>query len=296
MGENDLMAKDRKFILFMILPSFLFISVVTFLPAIRSIFMAFQDYNMYYLTKKFIGFKNFADAFSDPIFAQALKNTAKWVLVSLSLQFVLGFSLALLLRKPFKGRGIYTALVFYPWAVSGFVIGLQWRWMFHGSAGVINDLLLKTGIIKEKIAFLSDPHYALYSAIVANIWYGIPFFAIMLLAALQSVPQELYEAAKIDGANAFKQFVRITIPYVKPVIINTTLIRFIWIVNFPDIIFSMTNGGPAGSSHILSTLLISKVYNEYNYGVASAIGVVIMLILVTYAYFYLRFSKTEGGF
>jgi len=290
------MVKDRKFIFFMILPSFLFISVIIFLPAIRSIFMAFQDYNMYFLTKKFIGFRNFSDAFSDPVFIQALRNTVIWVLLSLALQFTLGFSLALLLRKPFRGRGLYTALVFYPWAVSGFVIGLQWRWMFHGSAGVINDLLLKAGFIRERIAFLSDPNYALYSAIVANIWYGVPFFAIMLLAALQSVPQELYEAAKIDGANAFKQFANITIPYVKPVIINTTLIRFIWIVNFPDIIFSMTNGGPAGSSHILSTLLISKVYNEYNYGIASAIGVIIMLILVTYAYVYLKINRSEGGF
>ncbi len=280
----------------MILPSLLFIVFVIFLPAIRSVFMAFQDYNMYLLTKKFVGFKNFIDAFEDPIFIQALQNTVVWVLLSLVLQFTLGFSLALLLRKPFRGRGIYTALVFYPWAVSGFVIGLQWRWMFHGSAGVINDLLLKAGLIKERIAFLSDPHYALYSAIVANVWYGIPFFAIMLLAALQSVPQELYEAAKIDGANALRQFASITIPYVKPVMINTLLIRFIWIVNFPDIIFSMTNGGPAGSSHILSTLLISKVYNEYNYGVASAIGVIIMLILVIYSYFYLKFSRVEGGF
>uniref|UniRef100_A0A832I8G8 Sugar ABC transporter permease n=1 Tax=Pseudothermotoga hypogea TaxID=57487 RepID=A0A832I8G8_9THEM len=290
------MSKDRRFIFVMILPTVLFISLVIFLPAIRSIIMAFQDYNMYFLTKKFIGFKNFSDAFNDPVFIQATKNTLIWTLLSLALQFVLGFSLALLLRRPFRGRGVYTALVFYPWAVSGFVIGLQWRWMFHGSAGVINDLLLKLGLIQERIAFLSDPSYALYAAIVANVWYGVPFFAIMLLAALQSVPQELYEAAKIDGANAFKQFMNVTIPYVRPVIINTTLIRFIWIVNFPDIIFSMTNGGPAGSSHILSTLLISKVYNEYNYGVASAIGVIIMLILATYAYVYLKINRSEGGF
>jgi multiple sugar transport system permease protein len=258
--------------------------------------MAFQDYNMYFLTKKFIGFKNFCDAFKDPLFLLAIKNTFIWVFVSLIVQFSLGFSLALLLRKPFKGRSIYTGLVFYPWAVSGFVIGLQYRWMFHGSAGVINDLLLRAGLISERIAFLSDPKYALYSAIIANIWYGVPFFAIMLLAALQSVPQELYEAAKIDGANSFRRFISVTIPYVKPVIVNTTLIRFIWIFNFPDIIFSMTNGGPAGSSHILSTLLISKVYNEYNYGIASAIGVTIMAILVLYSYFYLKFSRSEGGF
>ncbi len=290
------MRGEKKFILFMILPTILLILLVIFIPAGRSIIMAFQDYNMYLLTKKFIGWRNFIESFADDIFKLALVNTAIWVLVSLTLQFLLGFSLALLLRKPFKGRSVCTALLFYPWAVSGFVIGLQWRWMFHGSVGVINDLLMKLGFVKEKVPFLSDPRYALPSAIVANIWYGVPFFAIMLLAALQSVPQELYEAAKIDGASSVQQFWHITVPYVRPTIINTTLIRFIWIVNFPDIIFSMTGGGPAGTSHILSTLLIHKVYYEYNYGVAAAIGSIIMVVLVIYSYLYLKINRTEGGF
>ncbi len=226
-------------------------------------------------------------------FTQILSNTFIWVIVSLFFQFVLGFGLALLMRRPFKGRGIYSGLVFYPWALSGFAIGLVWAWMFNGQFGIINDLLKKIGLIHHNIGFLSDPHYALPSVIIVNIWYGIPFFAIMLLAALQSVPQELYEAAEIDGANYFVKLFRITIPYIKPTIISTTLLRAIWIMNFPEIIYGMTNGGPANATNILATQMINKIYNFYDYGQASAIGVIIMVILFVYAVIYLRTTSMK---
>jgi multiple sugar transport system permease protein len=234
----------------------------------------------------------------DDIFLLALKNTVVWVVVSLSVQFALGFALALLLREPFKGRGVYSGFVFYPWAVSGFVIGLIWRWIFNGSSGVVNDLLLRMGVIQANIGFLSDPDYALFSTIIANIWYGIPFFAIMILAALQSVPRELYEVAEIDGAGALAKFWKITVPYIKPTLISTTLIRFIWIMNFPEVIFVMTNGGPAGHSHILSTLMIEKIYYIYDYGLGSAIGVVIIGLLIVYTIVYLKVTgaKSAGDF
>jgi len=197
------------------------------------------------------------------------------------------------MQKPFKGRGVYSGLVFYPWALSGFAIGLIWAWMFNGQFGIINDLLQKIGLIHQNIGFLSDPKYALISVIIANIWYGIPFFAIMLLAALQSVPLELYEAAEIDGAGHFKKLFQITIPYIKPTIISTTLLRAIWIMNFPEIIYGMTSGGPANSTNILATQMINKIYNFYDYGQASAIGLMIMGIMIIYAVIYLKVTYLE---
>jgi multiple sugar transport system permease protein len=278
----------------MLLPTLGSILVLTYIPAFRGIWMAFQNYNMFDLSDtSFNHFQNFRAMVQDNIFMLALKNTVIWVGVSLVLQFILGFALALLLRAPFSGRGLYTGFVFYPWALSGFVIALIWRWMFNGSSGVINDLLVRLGVIHSNIGFLSDPRYALLSAIIANIWYGIPFFAIMILAALQSVPRELYEVAEIDGAGAVARFWKITIPYIKPTLISTTLIRFIWIMNFPDIIFVMTNGGPAGHSHILATLMIEKIYQIYNYGLGSAIGVVIIGILIIYTLTYLKLTGAQ---
>ena len=261
--------------------------------------MAFQNYNMFDLSDtSFNNFQNFQKMVADNIFWLALWNTVIWVVVSLFFQFILGFALALLLRQPFKGRGLYSGFVFYPWAVSGFIIGLTWRWIFNGSSGVANDLLSRMGLIEKNIGFLSDPSYALMSTIIANIWYGIPFFAIMILAALQSVPKELYEVAEIDGAGALARFWKITVPYIKPTLISTTLIRFIWIMNFPEIIFVMTNGGPAGYSHILSTLLIEKIYYVYDYGLGAAIGLVIIGILILYTLTYLKITgaKSAGDF
>ncbi len=290
---------DIQFVLLMLVPTLGSILILTYIPAFRGIWMAFQNYNMFDLSDtSFNNFANFRKMLADDIFLLSLKNTIIWVVVSLAAQFVLGFVLALLLREPFKGRGVYSGFVFYPWAVSGFIIGLIWRWIFNGSSGVVNDLLMRMGLIKVNIAFLSDPHYALVSAIIANVWYGIPFFAIMILAALQSVPRELYEVAEIDGAGSLARFWKITVPYIKPTLISTTLIRFIWIMNFPEVIFVMTNGGPAGHSHILSTLMIEKIYTIYDYGLGSAIGVVIIGVLIVYTITYLKLTgaKSAGDF
>ena len=288
--------KNSKFFLIMLIPTFISVILLTYIPISKGLIMAFQNYNLYDLSNiHFIGFKNFQEVFSDTSFnfLHILLNTFLWVMSSLFFQFVLGFVLALLMTKPFKGRGLYSGLVFYPWALSAFAIGLIWAWMFNGQFGIINDILKKIGLIHQNIGFLSDPKYALLSVIIANIWCGIPFFAIMLLAALQSVPSEIYEAAEIDGAGYFKRLFHITIPYIKPTIINTTLLRTIWIMNSPEIIYAMTSGGPANSTNILATQMISKIYNFYDYGQSSAIGVMIMGILIVYTIIYLKITSLK---
>jgi len=288
--------KNSKIFLIFLIPTFISIILLTYIPVLNGLIIAFQNYNLFNLSNiHFIGFKNFQAVLNDTNFSflHILLNTFLWVTVSLFFQFVLGFVLALLMQKPFKGRGLYSGLVFYPWALSGFAIGLIWAWMFNGQFGIINDLLQKIGLVHQNIGFLSDPKYALISVIIANIWYGVPFFAIMLLAALQSVPLELYEAAEIDGAGHFKKLFHITIPYIKPTIISTTLLRAIWIMNFPEIIYGMTSGGPANSTNILATQMINKIYNFYDYGQASAIGLMIMGIMIIYAIIYLKVTYLE---
>ena len=228
-------------------------------------------------------------------FVQILGNTLVWAVGSLLFQFILGFILALLMRDPFPGRGLYSGFVFYAWALSGFAIGLTWAWLFNGQFGLINDVLARMGLIKEPLGFLSSPNIAMISVIIANIWYGIPFFGIMLLAALQSVPVELYEAATLDGAGRIQQLVKVTIPFIRPTIISTTLLRTMWIINFPDIIYAMTNGGPVNRTNILATQMINKIFKQYDYGQGAAIGIIIMVILFSYAVLYLKISSRKGG-
>ena len=288
------MGKQKTFLVFSLLPALLLLLVFTFYPFFRGVVMAFQNYVLFDLTNvRFIGFENFRNAFNDARFLRALENSAYWVFISLTLQFLIGLGLALLLRKMFRGRGVYQGFVFYSWALSGFLIGLIWKWMFNSQIGVINDLLMRLGIIQERIGFLSDPQWAMVSVIVANVWYGIAFFAIMLLAALQSVPAELYEAAEIDGAGALRRFFNVTLPYIFPTIVATTLLRAIWIFNDPTIIYGLTNGGPAGTTHILASLMLEKIISGGDYGSASAIGVIMIVILVMYTLFYMMVTRSD---
>lgn len=260
--------------------------------------MAFQNYNLMNIKNiSWNGLGNFKKLFENSVsntFYQTLMNTVKWVVISLFFQFTIGFGLALVLRKKFKGSGLYQGLIFFPWAVSGFIIGIMWRWMFNGTSGVINDILMKLHLISQPVGWLANKETALYSCIIANIWYGIPFFTIMITAALRGVPEDLYEAADVDGASGFQQFRYVTVPSIKSVLLLTVLLRVIWIFNFPDLIYSMTQGGPAGSSNIITSYMMQLV-QSLDYGLASAVGVLCILFLAIFAAFYLTVTKYTDG-
>lgn len=286
---------DRR-VAWMLIPAALLLAAFVYYPVLRDIGIAFMRYTMLDLSQtRFNGWDNFRAVFLDPniSFLRILLNSAAWVGVSLVAQFLLGFALALLLKRPFPGRGFYTGCVFYTWALSGFAIGLVWAWMFNGQFGVVNDVLLRMGLIEAPLGFLSDPRFAMISVIVANVWYGIPFFAIMLLAALQSVPAELYESAQLDGAGRVRQLFQVTVPYIKSTIASTVLLRLMWIMNFPEIIYGMTGGGPANATNILATEMINKIIKSYDYGQGAAIGFVIMTLLFIFAFLYLAGTSRE---
>ena len=263
-------------------------------PLINSIVMAFQNYK---LTAPndiyFNGFENFKKLFGDPDGLMILKNSIIYVVISVAGQFLLGLTLALALKKQFKGRGLYQSIVFLPWAFSGFVVGLIFRWSFNGEYGVVNNLLMKLGIIDNNIAWLGTPGYSLAVVIIAMIWMGIPFFAIMILAALQSIPADVYEAADVDGCGTVRQFFQITLPYIKPTLITTVLLRTIWISNSLDLVVIITDGGPANSSQTLPAYMYSKAFGSYDFGFAAALGVMLMIILGLYALIFLKVTKYD---
>ena len=263
-------------------------------PLINSILMAFQNYK---LTAPndiyFNGFENFKKLFGDPDGLMILKNSIIYVVISVAGQFLLGLTLALALKKQFKGRGLYQSIVFLPWAFSGFVVGLIFRWSFNGEYGVVNNLLMKLGIIDNNIAWLGTPGYSLAVVIIAMIWMGIPFFAIMILAALQSIPADVYEAADVDGCGTVRQFFQITLPYIKPTLITTVLLRTIWIFNSLDLVVIITDGGPANSSQTLPAYMYSKAFGSYDFGFAAALGVMLMIILGLYALIFLKVTKYD---
>lgn len=277
----------------LVAPAVIIILCVVFIPVINAIIMSFQNYDL--RRPKEIGFNglsNYKEAFRDPLFFSSLIRTILWVVCGVGFQFLFGFILALLLNKEFTGRGVVRAVSMIPWVTPGVLIGLMWRWIYDGNFGVLNDLLLKFHISSHKIPFLSQVTTAFPSVIVTIIWQGIPFFALMLLAALQGVPTEIYEAASIDGACSWKKLILITIPSIKNTIYVTALLRVIWVANSVDVIFNMTEGGPAYSTQTLSVYIFNKG-NALNLGYASAMALLLAVLLLFAAVPYLKMNFKE---
>ena len=274
-------------ILAFLTPAFVFVAAFTYFPLLRGSEMAFRRWSLWDLTSTpFIGWDNFATLLRDPLFASTMWNSLVWVVGSLVPQFLIGFLIALGLRRRFRFRGLYQAVVFYPWAVSGFLIGILFRWMFNSEFGVVNDLLMRTGLAEAPIPWLARPELAMFAVVVANVWYGVTFFAIMILAALQSVPEEILEAAAIDGAGRWRTLFQVTIPTISSTLVLAVLLRVIWIFNFPDIIYAMTGGGPGNRTQIATTWMI-QFTQQGDYGIASALGFIVMGVLVCFTGLYL---------
>lgn len=280
----------------LVAPALAVVLAVVFVPALNAIAMSFQNYDLRRPRSiGFIGLKNYAAVLADPLFWRATFKTILWVGFGVGLQFVFGFALALLLNQNFVGRGIVRSVSLIPWVTPGVLIGLMWRWIFDGNYGVLNDFLMKLGLTQDKIPFLAQESTAFPAVILTIVWQGIPFFAIMLLAGLQGIPDELYDAADVDGASGLQRFFRITVPSLRGVIFITTLLRVIWVANSVDVIFNMTEGGPAYSSQTLSVYIFNKG-NSLNLGYASTMSIMLTLLLATVAALYLRniFRNQEG--
>lgn len=276
----------------LLFPALFLLLALRLYPIAETFRLSFTNFRLYApQDTAFIGLGNFAEILQDSVFWLSLRNSVIWVGVSLAFQFLLGLILALVLNQRFKFRGIIRSVLFLPWAVSGFLIGVMWRWMYQPRIGIINDILIRLNIIQEQVAFLSQASTALFAVIVACIWWGIPFFAIMFLSALQTIPQELYDAAEVDGAGGIKQFRYVTLPFLAPVMITTSLLRTIWIFNFIVLIFIMTNGGPFNSSQILTSYMYLKASKSLEFGYAAALAVVAILILTAYAILYFFISR-----
>lgn len=276
-------------------PALVIVCAVVFVPLMQAVLMSFQSYDLRRADAiRFIGLTNYVHMFGDGQFWNALKKTIIWVGAGVGFQFIFGFLLALLLNQKFRGRGIVRALSLIPWCTPGVLIGLMWRWIYDGNYGVLNDVLIRLGVIDQNIAFLGQKNSAFAAVIVTIIWQGIPFFALMIMAALQSVPREMYEAADIDGASCLQKLFLLTIPSIKNALLVTLLLRVIWVANSVDIIYNMTGGGPAYSTQTLSVYVFQQG-NALNMGSASAMSIVLALLLAFAAAPYLIHTFREGG-
>ncbi|MEZ5757911.1 MAG: sugar ABC transporter permease [Emcibacteraceae bacterium] len=264
-------------------PTLLFIILLVLVPLIAGVSYAFYDFDLISVTRDFVGFDQFFRLLQDDkIFSMSLMNTLFWTAASLFFQFTFGLMLALILNRGFRGIRLIQPVLFVPWAVPSFLIGLMWVWMFNPVTGPLPYLFEGLGLMEKPENLLSDPDHAMWGPIIANIWFGIPFFAIMLLAARRTIPNQIYEAASIDGISGLDAFRHITLPLMAPTIIITLLVRAIWISNFAEIIIVMTNGGPANSTQIVATYIYDTAYQKMDFGYASVLSIALLFLLMIY--------------
>ncbi len=277
----------------LVAPAVFIILCVVFVPVANAIIMSFQNYDLRRPKEiAFNGVANYIEAFGDSKFQSSFFKTIIWVVAGVGFQFLFGFILAILLNQEFKGRGAIRAISMIPWVTPGVLIGLMWRWIYDGNQGVLNDILMKLHLISDKLPFLSQDGTAFPSVILTIIWQGIPFFALMLLAALQGVSTDMYEAADIDGATAIQKLAYITIPSIKNTIFVTALLRVIWVANSVDVIFNMTEGR---FGTLTMSVYVYQKGNALDLGYASAMALILALCLLVVAIPYLRMNFKEEG-
>jgi len=276
----------------LVLPTVLLVLGVMVVPVISVFNLSVQRYDMTRLFDRgFAGLGNFTTIFTqDSLFWQSLWTTLEWVGWEVGLQVLFGLIVALILNARIVAQGVARAIIFLPWAVSGVLTTMLWTLLFNQQSGLLNFLLLKAGLVQSPIAWLANPDTVFPSVIVAELWRGIPFFAITILAALQGIPKEIYEAADMDGCGPVRRLFRITLPYLRGAIVFSALLRCIWEFNSIDMIFTMTGGGPVDMTTTLPIYMMRTSVIEQNVGYGAALGVVSFFILLVFAIIYLRFN------
>ncbi len=273
-----------------LLPTLAAVALVAFYPLGQVFRYAFTDAWLSGTSPpQWIGLQNFRDLLGDPDFLASVRNTLFFTGVSVSLEAVLGLGIALALHASFPGRGLLRAAVLVPWAIPTVVSAQMWKWMLHDIYGVVNLIGTKLGLLEQKIAWLAQPGTAMASIIAVDVWKTTPFVVLMLLAGLQMIPQELYEAARVDGASAWQQFRRITFPLLRPILLVTLVFRTLDALRVFDVIYVMTGGGNQTESMALYNRRVLVDFQELGYG--SAISIAILLIISVFVVVYLYLMR-----
>jgi len=275
--------------LFLLSPALVLLLGIVAYPIARAIWLSFHRLEILRPDlSQYVGLDNYRALLQDSVMRIALQNSAVWVAGVVLFQLLGGLVGALILNQRFPGRAVVRGLALIPWATPSVLVALMWTWMLDGNYGLINDLLVKVGILSRFQPWLAQPWSALPAVILADVWQGIPFFAVMLLAALQAIPEDLFEAARIDGASPWRVFRHVTLPLLLPTILITTMLRMIWTANYMDLIMIMTGGGPGYSSLTIPLHAYYTAYKRLDFGYGSTIAIVQVAILAGAIVFYLR--------
>lgn len=278
-------------------PTVVLMIVLMLIPIVMVVSYSLMNNVIVDKTPEFVGFDNYAEVLTDPVFYTAVKNTAFFTGVSVLAHLTLGLGFAMLLTTRLLGRrtvALFRVVFILPWLFTVAIIAVVWRMLLDPN-GIVNYLLTTLHLSESSVEWLSDPGKALFAVTFINIWAGYPFFMMSLMAGLQGIPDDLYEAAMVDGANGFRRFVHITLPQLKPIIIAMAVLDVLWTTQQFALIWLTTGGGPIDRTEMLSTFTYKFAFSRYQFSMASASAVVILLLSLVLAVFYVRHQKAQDS-
>ena len=289
------LSETRYWMYLLLIPSALLITAVVLYPTVYGIQLSFREMrlNRPDLGTGWVMFKHYERMLSDPVFWVSLRNTAVWVTSAIAIEFTLGLVSALALNRDLPGTKILAVLILLPYFLPNVVAANMWALMLDSRLGIINELFVRIGILSTYKAWFADPTTAMAAAIVIEAWHSFPFFTLLIMAGLKGIPSDLYKAADIDGAGAFAQLRLITLPMLRTIIAAAVILRVIGLVNSPDLLLILTQGGPGRSTQVLSLYAFQNAYSDFNFGYAGALSVVMFVLLMLFAWAYIRLSKVN---
>jgi ABC-type sugar transport system permease subunit len=289
------LTKDQQMAWLFVLPAFLIIFVLILGPIARAAWMSVHiiDLKRPALGQPFVGLENYIKILQDPYFWDSIGRTMYFLVVSIAVEMVLGISIALLLNRRFWGRSVLRAIILVPWALPITIDAVMWKWIFNANYGALNALLTQLGLAEGYRAWLSNPATAMNTVIVADVWKVTPLVVLLGLAALQTIPPSLYEAAVVDGANRWKSFWRITLPLMMPQLLIVLLVRSMDAFRVFDIIYIMTSGGPADSTKVISYFTYLEAFSYLRQGRAAALTYLMTFFIAILAFIYIRLLNRE---
>lgn len=279
-----------------ILPAAIVMVLVVLYPLFYEISLSFRNVTLMNIKSKaypWVGLDNYKDILTDGLFYSTLLRTIIWTAVNVTFHVTLGVFLALLLNRKLPGKAFIRVLLILPWAVPQYIVALTWKGMFNVEYGAVNIIITKFFGASAAIPWLTDPKWSFIAAIITNIWLGVPFMMMIALGGLQSIPQELYEAADVDGATGWQKIKAITLPLLKPVMTPAIVLGIVWTFNQVNVIYIITSGAASESAQILVTQVYKKAFEYFRYGYSAAFSVIIFLILMLFSTAFIRAQKLE---
>jgi multiple sugar transport system permease protein len=281
---------NTQFSLALLLPTLLIIALTVIYPLLRGIYLSFHSYSLVDLSAgiQWVGLENFKTLLSSPAYRSVWGTTLLFVAGSVGGQFLVGFLTALVLNQDLRQRNLFRGLLLMPWIVPTVVSALLWKWIFNQQYGVFNYVLQTLGVIPDFKAWIGDPSLALFSVTLANVWKGFPFHMIVLLAALQTIPTDIVEAAVIDGASALQRFRYVTLPHLRYIVMIDLLISIIWTFQSFTTIWTMTEGGPVTATTTLAISIYRTAFQAFDIGMGAAIGTIWLVVMLVFSVFFVR--------